>query len=186
MKSELIYFVFLMLIFNSNHLQSQVKSLRNSDTSYYFYKLDSLSNSETLIMDQIIFDEKVNKKEILDSIARFISNSYFIPKNKYYEGKRKISISIQGTTEINLLDRNYSIATVNIDDPDKICMGIYFQGSSGGFSTFLILVSNLFQPQLNIPLLDGVIFLYNNTQLKMMDHIKFRGIKFLKERLIVW
>jgi len=138
--------------------------------------MDSLSNAENLILEKINFDAKLNKKEILNSTASFLSNTYFLPRNKYYIGKRKISIDIKGITEINLPDRTYSVATVNIDDPDTICMGTYFQGSTGGFITYLMLVSNLMQPQLKTPLLDGLIILYNNNELKGMDHINLEGL----------
>jgi len=138
--------------------------------------MDSPSHAENLISEKINFDAKLNKKEILNSTASFLSNTYFLPRNKYYIGKRKISIDIKGITEINLPDRTYSVATVNIDDPDTICMGTYFQGSTGGFITYLMLVSNLMQPQLKSPLLDGLIILYNNNELKGMDHINLEGL----------
>ncbi|MGB5289058.1 MAG: hypothetical protein WBN42_11270 [Ignavibacteriaceae bacterium] len=176
MKRKLNYFVFLIVILNQTHLYSQATTLWNYDTSFYFYKMDSHSNAENLITEKIIFDSKLTKKEVLDSIATFLTNTYFIPRNKYYETKRKISIDIKGINEINLSNRIYSIATVNIDDPDKICMGSYFQGSTGGYITFLLLVSNLLQPQLEIPLLDGIIFLYNNEELQNMDHINLEGL----------
>ncbi|MGB5531156.1 MAG: hypothetical protein WBQ32_14410, partial [Ignavibacteriaceae bacterium] len=127
MKRKLNYFVFLIVILNQTHLYSQATTLWNYDTSFYFYKMDSHSNAENLITEKIIFDSKLTKKEVLDSIATFLTNTYFIPRNKYYETKRKISIDIKGINEINLSNRIYSIATVNIDDPDKICMGSYFQ-----------------------------------------------------------
>jgi hypothetical protein len=176
MKIKFNYFVFLIIIVNSTYLHSQVAALWNSDSSFYFYKIDSLSNAENLTLEKVNFNHGLTKEAILDSISSFLSNTYFIPKNKHYEGKRKISIGIHGVTEINLPDRTYSIATVNIDDPDKICMGTYFQGSTGGFITFLMLVSNLMQPQLKLPLLEGVFFLYNNEELKNIDHINLEGL----------
>jgi len=174
MRSKFNYAVFLIIVITSNQLLSQVTSLWNSDTSFYFFTSDS--NAENLIATKIIFDTKLNTKEILDSTASFLSNTYFLPQNKYYKGKQKINIELKGIAEINFPDRSYSIATVNIDDSDKICMGTYFQGSTGGFITFLMLVSNLIQPQLKTPLLDGLIILYNNTELKLMDHIILEGL----------
>ena len=176
MKSKFIKSVLFIIIISSTHLHSQIITLWNYDTSFYFYKMDTLSNTENLLPEKVTFDTKLIKKEILDSAASFLSNTYFLPKNKYYIGKQKIRIDIKDLTEINLSNRTYSIANVNIDDPDKICMTTYFQGSSGGYSTFLLLVSNLMQPQLEIPLLDGIIFLYNNEELKNMDHINLGGL----------
>ena len=176
MKTKFKYVVLIIIVINYNQLHSQLISRWNTDTSFYFYKIDSLSNAKNLITEKVIFESRLTKAEILDSIASFLTNTYFIPRNKYYEAKRKISIDIKGIDEINLPDRIYSVATVKIDDPDKISMGIYFQGSTGGLITYLILVSNLMQPQLETPLLDGVIFLYNNVELKRMDHINLEGL----------
>ena len=176
MRIKFKYAVFLLIVITSNQLYSQVTSLWNSDTSFYFYKMDSLSNAENLISEKVNFDTKLNSKEILDSTASFLSNTYFLPQNKYYKGKQKINIEVKGIAEINFPDRSYSVATVNIDDPDKICMGTYFQGSAGGRITFLMLVSNFMQSQLKYPLLDGLIILYNNTELKVMDHINLAGL----------
>ena len=176
MKRIIIYAVYFMTILNSNQLYSQVTSLWNSDTSFYFYKMDSFSNAENLIATKFIFDGELTKEEILDSVASYLSSTYFIPKHKYYEGKKNISITIKTITTIDLPNRKHSIATVDIDDPDKICMGTYFQGSAGGRITFLMLVANFMQPQLKTPLLDGLIVLYNNTELKGMDHINLEGL----------
>ena len=174
MRSKFKYVVFLIIVITSNQLHSQVTSLWNSDTSFYFYTSDS--NAENLIATKVIFDSKLTKEKILDSVASYLSNTYFIPKHKYYEGKQKIIITIMDITLIDLPNRKYSIATVDIDDPDKICMGTYFQGSAGGRITFLMLVANFMQPQLKYPLLDGLIILYNNTELKVMDHINLEGL----------
>ncbi len=174
MKSIIIYAVYLMTILNLNQLHSQVTSLWNSDTSFCFYTSDS--NAENLIATKVIFDSELTKEEILDSVASYLSNTYFIPRHKYYEGKQNISITIMDITTIDLPNKKHSIATVDIDDPDKICMGTYFQGSAGGRITFLMLVANFMQPQLKYPLLDGLIILYNNTELKVMDHINLEGL----------
>jgi hypothetical protein len=174
MKGRINQIVLLLILFSANQLQPQITSHWNSDTSFYFYNSDS--NAENLIASKVIYDSKLTKEEILDSVASYLSNTYFIPKHKYYEGKHKIIITLMDITSIGFPDRKYSIATVNIDDPDTICMGTYFQGSTGGFITFLMLVSNLIQPQLKTPLLDGLIILYNNTELKGMDHINLEGL----------
>ena len=55
-------------------------------------------------------------------------------------------------------------------------MATYFQGSTGGYNTYLTLVSNFMQPQLSTPLLDGIIFIYNDEELKTMDHINLEGL----------
>ena len=140
MRNKFKYAVFLLIVITSNQLYSQVTSLWNSDTSFYFYTSDS--NAENLISEKVNFDTKLNTKDILDSTASFLSSAYFLPQNKFYKGKQKINIEVKGIAEINSPDKSYVVATVNIDDPDKICMGTYFQGSAGGRITFLMLVAN--------------------------------------------
>lgn len=174
MKGRINQFVLILILFSASQLQPQITSNWNSDTSFYFYT--SESNAEKLIATKVIFDSEVTQEEILDSVASYLSYTYFILKHKFYEGKQKISITIKDITIIDLPDRKYSIAIVNIDDPDKICMGTYFQGSAGGRITFLMLVSNFMQSQLKYPLLDGLVILYNNTELKAMDHINLEGL----------
>jgi hypothetical protein len=39
-----------------------------------------------------------------------------------------------------------------------------------------MLVANLMQPQLAIPLLDGIIFLYNDEEVRALDHINLEGL----------
>jgi len=174
MRGRYIHIGLLLFFICTAQLKPQVTSNWNADTTFYFYFPDS--NAEHLVATSVIFNDKLNNKKILDSIAAYLSNTYFVPKYKYYNNKVKIKIRIQDITIINTPNKNYSIATVNIEDPAKICMGIYFQGSTGGYNTFLMLVANLMQPQLEYPLLDAVIFLYNSEELEQMDHINLKGI----------
>jgi len=174
MKKLNIVFILISFLYFTTPSLCQIKTSWNTDTIFYSYTTDA--NVEYLIRERINFEKNFDKKKILDSIASYLTNTYFLAKNKYDEGKRKISIDVQKVTAINLPENTIFIATVNIDDPDKICMGTYFQGSTGGYFTFLILVSNLMQPQLKTPLLDGVIFLYNDAELKLMDHINLKGL----------
>ncbi len=172
MRKKYLYVVFSIIIIQANFLQAQIISLWNCESSYYFYKI----SDEKLDVEQATFGETLTKEKILDSLASYLSNNYFVPKNKYYENKTKIRITIDSILAFNSLNRQYRIGIANIRDPDKICMTVYFQGSTGGQNTFLMLVSNLLQPQLEHPLLDGIIFLYNNSELKKMDHIELEGI----------
>lgn len=155
-------------------MQTQTFPNWNVDTTFYFYSPDSIA--EKLICERVEFKNRLDKKGILDSICDYLTNTYFIPKKKNYEGKHKITIDIQELNEINLDKRRYLIATININDPDRICMENYYQGSSGGRITFLMLVANFMQPQLKYPLLDAALFLYNGDELKEMDHINIFGI----------
>ena len=169
--SRFIWFL-LLLILPLISTKSQIASHWNTDSSYYFYQ----ATDENLISEKISFKQDLTKKEILDSIAHYLTDVFFVTSNKYYKDKIKIAVNVQKLTTIEVSKRNLYIATINIVDPDKICMGTYFQGSTGGRITFLMLVSNLIQPQLEYPLLDGVIILYNSEELKQLDHINLEGL----------
>ncbi len=172
MKNNYFYIVFSIIIIQPILLQAQISSRWNRESSIYFYRfIDAKLNAE-----KVIFDKIFTREQILDSLASFLTVDYFVPKYKYYKNKAKISIKIDSIITFNSTDRQYGIAVVNIKDPDEICMTLYFQGSTGGYYTYIMLVSNLMQPQLKDPLLDGIIFLYNNSELKGMDHINLSGI----------
>ncbi|MCH8033504.1 MAG: hypothetical protein IH950_07095 [Bacteroidetes bacterium] len=172
MRKNYLYIVFSIIIFQPIYIQAQISSVWNRESSIYYYKFID----EKLDAEKVTFDKTFTREQILDSLASFLTVNYFVPKNKYYQNKAKISINIDSIMAFNSTDRQYRIAVVNIQDFDKICMTLYFQGSSGGQNTYIMLVSNLMQPQLKDPLLDGIIFLYNNSELKGMDHINLSGI----------
>ena len=174
MRGRFIIIGLLLIFLSIIQLKAQTHPNWNVDTTFYFYYPDS--NAEKLIWERVNFKNSLNKREIIDSIAGYLTNTYFDPKEKNYEAKHKITIDIQNLNEINIDKRRYLIATINIKDPDRICMENYFQGSSGGRITFLMLVANFMQPQLKYPLLDAALFLYNGDELKEMDHVNFLGI----------
>ena len=80
MKGRFNQIVLLLILFSASQLQPQITSHLNSDTSFYFYTSDS--NAENLIATKVIFDSKLTKEEILDSVASYLSNTFFIPKHK--------------------------------------------------------------------------------------------------------
>ncbi len=172
MRINYLHIVFSIIVIQPIYIQAQISSHWNRESSIYFYKF----MDEKLDVEQVTFDNTFTREQILDSLASFLTANYFVPKNKYYQNKTKISINIDSIIAFKSADRQYRIAVVNINDPDKICIGLYFQGSSGGQNTFLMLISNLMQPQLKDPILDGIIFLYNNSELKDMDHISLQGV----------
>lgn len=174
MNGKFIIVGLLLLFICTNQSKPQIISNWNVDTTFYLYYPDP--NAEKIIRERIDFKNSLDRKEILDSLAGYLTSTYFIPKKKYFEGKQKVSIDIQKMNKINIAGRNYLIATVNINDPDKICMESYFQGSAGGRISFLMLVANLFQPQLKYPLIDAALFLYNGAEIEEMDHINLFGI----------
>ena len=164
--------VILLLIIPLQPLKSQISHNWNSDSSFYFFK----AVDENLVPKKIVFKQNLTKKEILDSIAHYLTDLFFVPSNKYYKDKRKIMVNVGKVTSIEVINRTFYIATINIIDPDKVCMSTFFQGSTGGYNTYLSLVLNFIQPQLARSLLDGIIFTYNNEELKAMDHINLEGL----------
>jgi hypothetical protein len=61
-------------------------------------------------------------------------------------------------------------------DTDSVAMSSFFQGSTGGQTTFYMLAATFMQPHLNPPLLDGLVLLYNGEILPELDHINLSGI----------
>lgn len=172
MRKNYLYIVFSIIVIQPIYIQAQISSLWNQESSIYFYKF----MDGKLDVEKVTFNNTFTREQILDSLASFLTANYFVPKNKYYQNKAKISINIDSIIAFKSADKQYRIAVVNIQDSDKICMTSYFQGSSGGQNTFLMLTANLMQPQLKDPILDGIIFLYNNSELKDMDHISLQGV----------
>ena len=121
-------------------------------------------------------NQNLTREEILDSIANYLTEIFFVPNNKFYKDKRKIEVTVQEVTSIKVHNETFYLATINIIDRDEVCMTTFFQGSTGGYNTYLTLVSNFIQPQRSTPLLDGIIFTYNGDELKVMDHINLQGI----------
>jgi hypothetical protein len=152
--------------------KAQIISHWDKDSSYYLYQ----AVDEYLIPNKITFDHNFSKREILDSIAGYLTNKFFIKRTDFYKDKKNIVIAVQKLTSIVLTNRKLDIATINIIDPDEVCMTTFFQGTTGAFNTYLALVSNFIQPQLSTPLLDCIVFTYNGDELKAMDHINLEGI----------
>ena len=169
--SRIIWFL-LLIILPLNSLKSQIISHWGEDSSYYLYQ----SIDENLIPHKITFNQNLSKKEVLDSIANYLTVKFFVMSNKYYKDKRKIVVTVQKVTLIEVHNQIFYIASININDPDKVCMTTFFQGSTGAYNTYLTLVSNFIQPQLVTPLLDGIVFTYNDEELKPMDHINLEGL----------
>ena len=62
-------------------------------------------------------------------------------------------------------------------DAARITVSTFFQGSTGGTATENVLLANFLQPRLAPPLLDGVVFLYNEQPIPEMAHIEPAGIE---------
>jgi hypothetical protein len=162
----------LLIILPLNSTKTQIISHWGEDSSYYLYR----SINENLIPQKITFDQNLSKKEVLDSIANYLTVIFFVTGNEYHKDKRKIVVTVPKVISIEVHNRIFYIASININDPDKVCMTTFFQGSTGAYNTYLTLMSNFIQPQLVVPLLDGIVFSYNDEELKVMDHINLEGL----------
>jgi hypothetical protein len=114
--------VILLLILPLQPLKSQISHNWNSDSSFYFFK----AVDENLVPKKIVFKQNLTKKEILDSIAHYLTDLFFVPSNKYYKDKKKIVVDVQKVTSLEVSNRTFYIAIININDSDKVCMTTFF------------------------------------------------------------
>jgi len=144
------------------------------DLSLYTFSIDStwqIGNPKPLILSK---DTKIT--DALDTIGKYLSETYFYKIEIYTTIITNIKFEIVKVEEIQTPLRPFRIATINLIDPEELCMGYFFQGSSGGYFTASMLAANFTQPHLYTPLLDGLIILYNGQVLPRMDHINLERI----------
>jgi hypothetical protein len=127
-----------------------------------------------------ILPEETTLKEALISLGRHLSDTYFhtIPPDTR-TGILFEPVKIQG---ISYKNSHLKVAVVNMIDNGEYALKYFFQGSTGGQTTFSMIGATLIQPQLNPPLIDGLILLYNGEALPELDHINLSGI--LTPRLV--
>lgn len=147
---------------------------KDGESFYYFY-YDTSNNREILKTIPVVLPRNTDIKIVVDSLLKYLSDKYFY-KAYYLKGTTNIKLSLLKIDSINTTTRVYKIATVDIVDTNKICMGAFFQGSTGGHYTYNILGTNILQPHLTSSFLDGVIILYNGKPLEPLDHINLDGI----------
>ncbi len=166
----------LLILINSTLLFSMVQ--KGEESIYYFYyDYDTLNNREILKAIPVGLSRNVDSKVIVDSLLKYLSERYFY-KAYYLKGATNIKLNLLKIDSIITKVRIYKIATVDIIDTGRICIGAFFQGSTGGHNTYVMLGTNILQPQFVYasPLLDGLILLYNGSPLYDMDHINIDGI----------
>jgi hypothetical protein len=164
----------LLLIIASSFLFSMGKNER--ERFYYFY-YDISNNREILKTIPVDLPLNTETKSVVDSLLKYLSDKYFY-KAYYLKGATNINLVLLKIDSIITKTRIYKIATVDIVDTSRICMGAFFQGSTGGHMTTVMLGTNILQPQFYYasPFLDGLILLYNGSPLYNMDHIKIDDI----------
>ena len=110
----------------------------------------------------------------MDNLGRHLAENYCL--KTYTQKLTHIHFEILNVDEISTSSRKIRIAVVNMVDRDRDSMNSFFQGSTGGMTTFYMLVATFMQTHLNPPLLDGLIILYNGKILSGLDHINLEGI----------
>ncbi len=113
-------------------------------------------------------------KDALTSLGRHLSETYFV--HERMDPQSKILFQVTEIHEITKLPEALRVAVINMIDIEGYAMKYFFQGSTGAQTTFCMLGATFMQPQLDAPLLDGLIMLYNGEPLPELDHINLSGI----------
>lgn len=112
--------------------------------------------------------------DTVDNLGQYLAENYFF---KTYTSKlTRIHFEVLSIDEISTPARPLRIAVVNMVDTDSEAMSFFFQGSTGGQTTFCMLAATFMQPHLSPPFLDGLVLLYNGEILPELDHINLSGI----------
>lgn len=153
-----------------------LKSIGNVDL-YTFTSDDQYFLSNAYLH---VLPGETSMEEALESLGRHLSESYFLYSNASMEDR--IVFEVLDVREIKTEPTPIRIAIINMIDREEYAMGHFFQGSTGGQTTFSMLGATFTQPHLDPPLLDGLILLYNGKALQELDHINLSGI--LTPRLV--
>jgi len=113
-------------------------------------------------------------EDALTSLGKHLSETYFV--HEHMDPQFKILFEITEIHEIAKLPDTLRVAVINMVDMERYAMKYFFQGSTGAQTTFCMLGATFIQPQLDSPLLDGLIILYNGEPLPELDHINLSGI----------
>ena len=113
-------------------------------------------------------------RDALNSLGRHLSKTYFL--KTYADELADIHFEVLGIEKIFTPSRPLTTAIVNMVDVNKEALRYFFQGSTGGQTTFCMLTATFMQPHLDPPLLDGLIILYNGKLMQKLDHIDLSGL----------
>ena len=182
MKRLHYYFFALFFLILQLNCQKDTSPVAYEDTSsselgdleLYTFSIDStwqIGNPKPFILSN---EAKIT--DVLDALGKYLSETYFYKIEIYTTIITNIKFEVLKVEEIQTPIRSFRIATINLIDPEELCMGYFFQGSTGGHFTASMITANFTQPHLDTPLLDGLIILYNGQVLKRMDHINLERI----------
>jgi hypothetical protein len=148
------------------------------DKELYSFSSDDqffLSNAQPYVLPS-----NTSIEEALTSLGKHLSRSYF--SHSLTDRESEIRFEVVGLYNIPVKPAPLRIAIINMIDRDRYALNHFFQGSTGGQTTFAMIGATFIQPHLNPPLLDGLIILYNGDSLPELDHINLSGI--LTPRLV--
>jgi hypothetical protein len=112
--------------------------------------------------------------EALEAIARHLGETYFATAP---DGRPTgIAFQILRIDSIATGGRPLLVGVVDLRDPQQLAGALFFQGSSGGAVTLQLIVASFTQPQLDPPLLDGLVVLRNGQPMEELDHINLSGL----------
>ncbi|MBN2060858.1 MAG: hypothetical protein JW882_10650 [Deltaproteobacteria bacterium] len=113
-------------------------------------------------------------KSALDKLGTHLADTFF--HKTYLNEETNIRFETVSIHDILVEPRGLRIGVVNMIDEEEFAMSYFFQGSTGAQTTFYMLSATFTQPHLAVPLVDGLILLYNGKVLPEMDHINLSGI----------
>lgn len=119
-------------------------------------------------------DAAMSPRDALAALGDHLGRTYF----RSDSGRREAAIRFEvgGVHRFAVAQRNYRLAVINMIDPQQEALQGFFQGSAGGLTTYYMLAATFLQPQLDPPLVDGLILLYNGEEFPETDHVNLRGI----------
>jgi hypothetical protein len=126
-----------------------------------------------LSVEPLEVPSQASREELLSLLSKRIAQEYFTS----YEGEAvPIILSIDSVKKVCIAEECLDVGVINIIDPHHLAPGSFFQGTTSSEYTYNVLTANFLQPQLESPLLDAVIFLYNGTMMRPLDHIDLSGM----------
>jgi hypothetical protein len=172
------FLVFSLFSFGCSAVKEASESFNETEIILFkSYDEPDASSEKVLDIDRrITFDINTPVDQVLDSVTKYLERNFFTNYSSFNEKSSPIKIELKEFNIVKSENYNFRLAVFNISDPEEIAVQNFFQGSTGAQHTYAVLLSNILQPHLSHPLLDGVIILYNDKVLRDLDHINLEGI----------
>ena len=170
-----VFVAFIFLI--SCRMNNQDKSHQNVPRVFENLNLYTFSSDDLNCLGKaqpFVLPPNASLRDALNSLGRHLAEKYF--STTYANEPTNIHFEVVGIDRISTPSRTLVTATVNMIDVNDAALGFFFQGSTGGQTTFCMLAATFMQPHLDPPLLDGLILLHNGKLLPQLDHINLSGL----------